>query len=90
MELGLFLRSIPEKIPFLTFWIKNLWSLWTKNASEHIFWCNNSALRATYIMSINKKDPVVSPEVDNLLLPFSHVYGTVPSTSVVPFETGTL
>ena len=38
--------------------IKNVWSLGTKNASEHKFWWKNSALRATYNTSINKKDPV--------------------------------
>ena len=45
LNLGYFWGSIPEKIPCLTFWNKNLWSLWSKNAPEHIFCCKNSALR---------------------------------------------
>ena len=30
----------------------------SKNASEHKFWGKNSALRAIYFISINKKNPV--------------------------------
>ena len=56
---AIFRDQFQKKILCLTFWNKNLWRLWTKNACEHIFWYKNSALRATYIMSINKKDPVV-------------------------------
>ena len=58
LYLGNFLGSIYEKIPCLTCWNKNVWSLRSKNALEHKFWWKNGALRATYNTSINKKDPV--------------------------------
>ena len=34
--------------------------MWSKNATEDIFLSKYNALRATYNMSINKKDPVVT------------------------------
>ena len=50
--------SIYEKIPCLTCWNKNVWSLWTKNAFGHKFICKNSVFIAPYINYIIKKDPV--------------------------------
>ena len=58
LYLGNFLGSIYEKIPCLTCWNKNVWSLWTKNAFGHKFICKNSVFIAPYITSFNKKDPV--------------------------------
>ena len=46
------------KIPCLTCWNKNVWSLWTKNTFGHKFICKNSVFIAPYIISFNKKDPV--------------------------------
>ena len=53
---------------FLTFLNKNLWSFWSKNASENIFWCKNRSLGATYNMSIKKKDSVSILSVWNNLM----------------------
>ena len=63
---GQFWGLIYEKMPCLTYWNKNVWSLGSKNAFEHKFWLKNSALRATCIISINKKDPVYFSDFINL------------------------
>ena len=56
--MGSFGGLINEKMPCLKYWNENVLSLGSKNAVEHKFWLKNSALRATYIISISKKDPV--------------------------------
>ena len=55
-----------NRLSCLTYWNKNVWSLGSKNAFEHKFWLKNSALRATCIISINKKDPVYFSDFINL------------------------
>ena len=63
---GQFWGLIYEKMLFLTYWNKNVWSLGSKNAFEHKFWLKNSGLRAICIISINKKDPVYFSDFINL------------------------
>ena len=63
---GQFWGLIYEKMPRLTYWNKNVWSLGSKNAFEHKFWLKNSGLRATCIISINKEDPVYFSDFINL------------------------
>ena len=48
---GQFWGLIYEKMPCLTYWNKNVWSLGSKNAFEHKFWLKNSALRACSLSS---------------------------------------
>ena len=68
---GQYWGLIYEKMPCLTYWNKNVWSLGSKNVFEHKFWLKNSALRATYIISINKKDPVYNEMLCSL---YSHSF----------------
>ena len=66
LYLGNFLGAIYEKIPCLTCWNKNVWSLWTKNAFGHKFICKNSVLIVPYFFSFNKKDPIVGQQNSHL------------------------
>ena len=87
---GQFWGLIYEKMLFLTYWNKNVWSLGSKNAFEHKFWLKNSGLRATCIISINKKDPVYFSDFINLcshivLLLHSLIYSTSVRSTLVSY-----